>query len=487
MKKELIEYYALNLSEFLINRTINIQLKVENDGRINLYIMNSTQFEYWKNNFIPMAEISKEKLQDTQLLFSPKNTWGRYYLVLINPENNDLHVHIEIFQEFIVKVLDYNYAFTWLEISLVSLILLLILPFPLRVTLDDIMDRITCTLLPAKYRDYAEEYICARRLQVFHMVLTLATFILFIVNLYISSLLNRFILVDDIWRDYWYRYSILSMILCVMFLIIFSLTVMLWNLFYLPLNSKYYPDLRVYKKHIKIYSEFLGMLLKGSRSIIFYFILSISIFVICILNQEMDFPTFLCLCILPFMIYLGYVTSLAYFKTQRKVATKPDIDFKRIKASYSTFILISVIGINILFTSLPLLNLVSQRILDRSILIAKCSISGIWTSEDILVFFNNILPTIAYSIPLIGLFLYYSFIFFSILLRRKKEFMNICLPVNVLAECIWDLTFFFTVFRLSLWLQFLITPLNFKKILISLISSFIASSFREYLRAMKST
>jgi len=483
-KPELIEYYTLNLSEFLINHTINIRLRTENNSRINLYIMNNTQFECWKNGSEPVGEVSKEKLQNAQLLFSPEDTWGWYYLVLLNSEDINVNVHIEIFQTFLVKILNYEYAFAWLKIALLSAIPLFILPLPLRVTLDNIMDWIGYKTLPRKYKNYAEEGVLAGKRLSFHVLLIIVGFVCLLANLYVSSLLNYFTFTGDIWRDYFCRFSILTMLLYVMLLTIFSLTLMLWNFFYLPLTSKFYPNLEVYRKHTKIYYDILVTLLKSPLSIIFYFLFSI--FVFSLLMQEIDVSTYLYLLILPFTIYLGYIVSLAYFKTQQKVTTKPEIDFKHVKASFSTGILISVIGINIMWTSFPLLNIISQHILDRSILIAQCSVSGACSSKGILGFFNNIIPIIAYLIPLGGLFLYYSFVFFSVLcLRRKKEFTNVPLPANVLAECMWDLAFFFIVFGLSLWLQSLITPLDFQKILLSLASSFIASSFREYLKTMR--
>lgn len=304
------------------------------------------------------------------------------------------------------------------------------------------------------------------------------------------------------------------MLLMIIIFTIINLSLFVFHFFCLLLEFKCFPDSSARRKFSKIIYDPLITLLKSPQSII---LVALCILLSMILNGLLPFFPNLCLKLsfpvcfvlmgLFVSVYFGYIASLVYFKSWKKIIAKKEINlkhiknlFRYIKAVFSAGILISTVFIIMWRASFPLLNLILQYMVDRNIFVSQsiedhtltsefmlslCTRNVLLSSERILSLFNNMIVILAFTAPAALLLVRYSFIFFSTLyFHKKEEFINIPLPTNALTECMLDLAFFFVVFGLNLWLQSIISSLDLHKIAWSLVSSLLAASFREYLEAI---
>jgi len=496
---ELCFYRALNRSEFLINRTIDIWLNIEESGEVNLYIMNSTQFKLWKNGSAPSEEITEKLTRTTRLTFSPKNVWGAYFLVLVNMRNGNISVDIEVSQQFLIKGLDYGRAFMWLKVAALSAIPLFLLQIPLKVTLDDIINRIVGKMLPARYR----KYVIEKRsfiLTPFFLGIIIVGATAVLASIYFSHQMIDFLkklggkssLIDQIIEDCCYRFAVEMFLLYVALVTLFYFVFALWNLLLLPLKHKYYPDFEIYKKHTETFLSFLQKFLIKPR-ILLYLCSSLSIMSVLalltalLINIDISF-TLVAWVLSPLLaLYFGYALSWADLKTQQIAPTDPIADFKFNKALSSSVAIFSVVAVYALQAFVLFVNLTSKYIVDQAVL-------NLFSSRRIVEVFNNLASLLPNSLFLAALVLYWSQTIFSVVYwPRKKEFKDIRLPKDILTDLILDLLFFLVVFVFSLLIisgsssqpQSLVRTVNPQEILSSLISALIASSFEDYLEAIR--
>jgi hypothetical protein len=493
-RRELIEYYVVNLSKFLVHRNIDIQLRTEG-GKVNFYFMNFTQFKIWQNGSMPYGEISKEKVENIQLTLFPKNVWQRYYLVFLNKENININVSIKIHQQFIIKILDYNRAFTWLKIALLSIASLFMLQYTLKVTPDDIINKWIDKITNKIFQEKTWKYIKREPYQPFFIfIIIIANSIFFIISIILSLKADvSFIIINQMWKDYLYRFLIFIFLLSVILVTFLMVAIILWHLLCLPLIRKYYSNLEIYRETTETFNKFLKELLKKPFSIIFFFCyFTLLIFM---LTKELNLYLYIFTSISSFIVYIAYIGSLAYFKVfkiHQIIATNlSNTDLKatfnstrsiRIenalrchKAMVNSCIIISIIIILILMIFFPILDLIFAYIVKSSVL----AITQILQFNKI-EFFNIINPFFLYTFPLYTVIYYYLFVFFLILyLPKNKEIKDI------LVELILELIFFFVIFGLNLWLQSFLITIDPQTVLISLLSSFIASSLRRYLEDIK--
>jgi hypothetical protein len=182
-------------------------------------------------------------------------------------------------------------------------------------------------------------------------------------------------------------------------------------------------------------------------------------------------------------IYLGYNISLAYFKTQRLIATDFLVDFRHAKASFGSGAIISIIAVYGIKTMIPLLDIVARYVIDKSILISVAQ-THVMTSHDIANFLNSIAPYLAYIIPSSAIIIYYSFVLFS-MLYLPKVFKVAEVQKFVRRDLLFEVLFLFAIFGLSLWFKSLLISINLQEALLSLNISFIAAFFRSYLETMR--
>jgi len=491
----------LNL-RLLINYTIDIRLKMEKSGEVNLYIMNSTQFKLWKNGSAPSGGITEK--ETTKLIFPPKNVW-EYFLVLVNMRNSSINVSMEVSQQFLVKRLDYGRAFIWLNIAVLSAIPLFLLQIPLKVTFWDIKNRIIEKMLPARYRKYAKAGERSFLSILTSLVFIIPGAILLLVGIIFSREIDKEFgeasLINQLFKDSLYRFLVETFLLCVVFAALFLfLGSVLWDLLNYPLKHKYYPNPEIYEKRARTEQSLLQKSLVEPQSILFYLCFS-ALFVLMLLfvpaHQINVYITLLFLVpLLLLALYFGYITSRVYLKTQQIFPIDPTADFKYIKATTSSFAIVSVVAVYILQAFVPFVNLTSKYIINQSILVSSIIISAqevslSWIPVEVFNYIASFLPNFIFLTILI---LHWSQTIFSVIYwPRKKEFKDIRLPKNILTDFVLDLLFFLVVFVFSLLItsgsssqpQSLVGTVNPQEILSSLISALIASSFEDYLEAIR--
>ena len=181
-----------------------------------------------------------------------------------------MKVYMKVRQEFLVKVLDYKRAFTYLKIAILSAIPLFLLQVPLRVTPDDIIDRVRTAILPVKYRRYASAEKNTR-MPIFYTCITLIS-ILNLITVYGHSLrIPTFcIFARQILEDYLYRSALLIFIMVIFIYALLGLAYIIWTPFIYILIPRYYPDLEVYLESKRThFNYFMKNLLTSPPSIIF--------------------------------------------------------------------------------------------------------------------------------------------------------------------------------------------------------------------------
>jgi hypothetical protein len=309
--KMLIEYYCANLSGLLINRSVTIELKTD-QGKVNFYVMNSTQFNRWKNGSIPCGEFSGEQAESVQRTFVLKDVWRSYHLVLVNTNNATVKVNVKTAEEFSVKVMDYERPFTFLKVAFISAIPLFLLQPLLRVTLDEVIRRVEEKVLPKKFRGYAGVEGEGPRIiyvaNIFIGLLCLAVSIVF------SFIADRSAFVNQIWKDLFLPFRPIHLFVIYAPMCFFRIILILWGFFYWSLTAKLYKSQEAYLKPSQIHWGILKKLLVRPFSIIFYVCWFC---VLCLLLQimELDFMYFMFISLSILSIYLGYNISLACFKT----------------------------------------------------------------------------------------------------------------------------------------------------------------------------
>jgi hypothetical protein len=223
-----------------------------------------------------------------------------------------------------------------------------------------------------------------------------------------------------------------------------------------------------------------------SPSSVFLVIFFASLILSVVHTTEAEFLHYFSILMLILGLYIGYINGLAYLKTQKLVKTRSLTDFNYIKAEIASVAMLSIIIVYGFKQFSTFLNVFSKYIVGKNIFILSRpsllpSITGLLTGLT-----DFFLPYVAYIFPLVVLTMYYFFVFSCIfLLPRKEEFRSIRIPRIILDDLAFELIFFFIVFSLSLWFQSLFTAVDLQQIPISLGASFIASSFRNYLEAMK--
>jgi hypothetical protein len=127
--------------------------------------------------------------------------------------------------------------------------------------------------------------------------------------------------------------------------------------------------------------------------------------------------------------------------------------------------------------------MVAGYVIDKNILISVAQ-THVMTSHDIAIFSNSIAPYLAYIIPSSAIIIYYSFVLFS-MFYLSKVFKGIEVLKIIRRDLLFEISFLFTIFGLSLWFKSLLIPINLQEALLSLNISFIAMFFRSYLEVMR--
>ncbi|MEM0505915.1 MAG: hypothetical protein QXW58_01475, partial [Thermosphaera sp.] len=255
VNEALFEYYHTNLLGLLINRSMSINLKTDY-GNVSLYVMNSTQFDYWRNDSDSYNESFYEQIESVQQILPPGDFWASYYVVLLNKNNYPVKVNVKILDIFYVKILDYDYSFVFLKISIMSATSILFLLWPLLTKLEYLMKKVKTKIIwgDTDFTTSKWEYLF-----IFYapVILIGVLEILYYLIIY-QPLVGRLSFVKQIFIDFIYRVFLFTYLLSVILAAVFTIIYLLLDILNLPLIyvlHDNYENRETFLKYVKAYSK----------------------------------------------------------------------------------------------------------------------------------------------------------------------------------------------------------------------------------------
>jgi len=474
-ERGLAEYSVANLTDFLLNRTIDVELQTVDQQTITIMIPNATELGVSKDLASHQGVLVIEGVNKLHLEFFPKHPWQSLQLKLRNTQNSSTTVNLEASQLFVVSVLRYDAAFAWLTAACVSVVVVFVLQLVLRVTPDDLPNMALRVMLPHKYR----RYLSTQTLPSFWAISAIIGLVLVGTSIVLASRAEaNLVLTANIWEDYWYRFSASLFLLLITMIAIVTGIRILWGFVYYPLCARYYPDAVLKKQADELFIAFMRRSLLARRSLIAYGVLGV--IMVLLLNSGIRLELFLAVWMAAFLIFLAHVSSRAYVKSWRRTSSAPLHDFRFIRSSFGASFIVSVLFVYAFQLATPIIGAFSRGFLDKSVLVVH-NMSKEWllTSAGFAGYFKDVTPVFAYLVPISVTIFYYFFAGFSTIQLPAE------LKKHARSDVLADLAFFVLVFLCAIWLQSLFVQLHAQQVLISLASSFIAASFRNYLEAWR--
>jgi hypothetical protein len=297
---------------------------------------------------------------------------------------------------------------------------------------------------------------------------------------------NNMPFTSAIWTDYLYRVLVVIIILAAVFFLIVEVSLILWEPTQIPLRAKYFGSAFPRKAQI---DESWGLsfekILTKKRylTIIVCFLLFplIALLFRGFPTQMItDATTFLTIWLIGLIvgIYVAYVVVLSYGETTKYISVSWSREVKLHKASMGSGILLMVLILFILRATVHLMQVIWKQLLDNGVLASHLSYTP-FTSAHVTILSDFVTSLVAYLVPMVATIFYYFFTIFA-----KRHFSS---PVWAKAqkELILDTMFFAATFSGGLWLQSLVVPIDYDRIVISLTASFLLNSFKNYLEALR--
>jgi len=477
------EYCGYNLSELLLNRSIEIQISTENN-QIDIYLINCSLLENYKDT--ACYSLIAERTQYFKSEFILEDTCKNYYLILSNPLDRNTTVYVRLNQRYNLIKLNYNSTFFWLKIAAVCVILILILQIPLKLTIDDIKEKILATIISKIFQKSSKYPVKREYLKTFHIGTLILYIIIIIRTLMVQKEISDYFKGSAIYQlltDYNYRFHFI-----VFFLVIVILAMTL-ILLLLPHYLLLYPALQKLYVNTENFQKFWGFLdtnfineVRKPLTVISLLVISMICIFICFV-AKLDVISIIILMSFTISPYSGFLIGSIYIRTIGKVQSRKQADllrdFKFIKI-YCSLTVLDFLLFSMAFQGfLQMFNSIVNNILNQNILILKYRVS---ISSNLLDPFlstiNSLLPLFPYA-SLIMLSFYYFFEFFSVFLSKGK--VHKIIRRLLIKDIVYDFIFFSLLSTISIVLQSFVTTIDMRTLLISLITSFIANSLVNYL------
>ncbi|MEM4655019.1 MAG: hypothetical protein QXL34_05995 [Thermosphaera sp.] len=482
VNEALFEYYHTNLLGLLINRSMSINLKTDY-GNVSLYVMNSTQFDYWRNDSDSYNESFYEQIESVQQILPPGDFWASYYVVLLNKNNYPVKVNVKILDIFYVKILDYDYSFVFLKISIMSATSILFLLWPLLTKLEYLMKKVKTKIIwgDTDFTTSKWEYLF-----IFYapVILIGVLEILYYLIIY-QPLVGRLSFVKQIFIDFIYRVFLFTYLLSVILAAVFTIIYLLLDILNLPLIyvlRDNYENRETFLKYVKAYSKNFDKILVQPSSIALYVF---CVFLLClmhfILALEPIYP--LAFIILILAVYAGHVVSKASLKAMQEANyTVVDLrlKFNLLGGMVGSATIVSIYCFSILNGLIPLLTVLASFIIDRSVLVSVSGMPELFLSRPISNLLVYLTPYIAYLIPFALMSAYYSIVISSIF-YLYRDFKDTISVKNILKELKYDHCLLLAITIINLYLQSLFTNITLQEILLSLSNSFMITLVNDYL------
>ena len=487
-RRELVEYYVYNLSQCLLNRTIEIKLEDQNEHQVTFCLLNSTQFEIWKNGSTSDKTIFHDFTR-IQFAFFPEDLWNSYFLVFQNVNDSDAIITSVIEQQFLLQIFDHENSFNWLRIAALSAMASLALQFYFKITVEHVWWRIEHFYTSKKHRKY---FFKGGPILTIGLCVAGTFGICYLVFMG-YRIDGMFTFVNYLVKDYYYRLYVEAIFVGVIMSFIFMLALSIWDLWHYQVLVRWYPDHEQKRKRDKAWVAFFKKYLTNLYSLIFYLPFIVWGSFVSQLGIEM-LPKLIALSA-PFLIFIAYVAIKAEFKLQKEVVVPAyqnlDLDFNYYKAGVGSGLLVSVFVVYVINYVLDISKPISRLIIDQGIIVAYSHYNLAKGAVQVINEVKQVTFSFSYIIPLCFLIIYYSLIFFSMtpayLTKTIKNDIYLKKTSIILKDTLWDLFLFIATFAVSTWIQSQLTPIRYQQILISLTASFIATSFKNSLQALRSS
>ena len=245
---------------------------------------------------------------------------------------------------------------------------------------------------------------------------------------------------------------------------------------------KYFKSLDLYQYYDKLSLLFFDNIFKKRSSLILY-IIFISIFIL-LLKMNVKIINFLYIFSLILVLYISYFTSNILLKIHNTLKIKLIDLFGFVKTILSSSIIIFFFYIySFKFFDIFFINLINYTE-NKCILLNYVNTKTLFTFSNLNRVINFGIKSLVFVMPINFILFYYLILITSIIHLKEKSY-KFKLIKEILINSVYDIVFFLLVFTLNIWLNMLITNIDKEKVLISLILSFIANSFKTYLIDLK--
>jgi len=476
--KEFWEYYWIGLEEFLLNRTINIEISTKNDVYICLRY-SYTCDEMFKSNYYSATFVVA------------KHPWSSYLLTIINMnESNTINIKIVDSYKFIKP--KFEYAFIWFYIAVACILLILIVQYLTKLTIDELETKIL-TKLFSEYRHVKQRpWRTHISILISYIVLTAGITVVALQRVVLDTLKGP--ILKNLTLDYLYRiYIIFAIYIIIVFLSLIT-TATIYYILTRPIDRKIHAvtELRNFDKNL------VSLFFKSFKSfrMLLVFIALVIIIIIYFLYSSIEEnrisqPIIMSLLLGP---YFGFLLSRSFLKLQKP---QRHFYFIHVKILFSSTVIIFLFFTSLLDVSISLFSPLLDYILSGSVISSAKEIVMFPTTFDFinLAKYVNIFYALG-SLPLISI--YYFFLIFTIFLPQRslvsanegkntnKRMLKYELKSVFMDDLINDFVFPALIFLVSIWLQYYITgPLEWGDVAVSFLISFIAGFFANYLQGLR--
>jgi len=476
--KEFWEYKWVGLEEFLLNRTISIEISTKN----NVYIClnySLTCGEMFKGNYY-------------RAMFVPIDSWETYFLTIINTNENNT-AKIRIIESYKVVKLIYEYAFIWFYIGITSIFLVLIIQYLSNLTVDDLKAKILAKLFSRYILESQQSRLIHTLMLFLFIFLTISTVIVALRYGILDILKMPTLILGNLALDLLYRMYTTAIIFIIIIVLSLKIATIIHRIFTYPIAKKFYTveEFRDFKVkfeslYLKTFKNFQALLILIGLFIILGYVY---------LYSKWDFTLLSIITSLLLGPYFGFLHSWSYLRAQ---AQKHLNYFRYIKLGASSFVIFFLIFTQILNGFIYCLLPIFDQILNISVISLIEEAVGVFpTIFDFLNLVSkfNIFFVLG-SLPLISF--YYFFLIFTIFLALRssvsanegtyinKNILKYELKHLFMDDLINDFVFPALIFLVSIWLQYYITgPLEWGDVAVSFLISFIAGFFANYLQGLR--
>ena len=458
VRKELTECRLMNIADCLSNRTVAVTLRNEGTLSIEASLKSVPKPAALQNDTSSYGNMTIEGGRVIELFVEPVDQWNDYVLYLSNHGSQYVPLKIEVRQHFRVRVFRYDIPFIWLRISffggMLSYLSFLLMAGP----------------------------------RIRYLVFGLFCLLCALTVVWFSAGNPSF--ASAIFADYISRVALVCILLFLLIIIAGEGALLLWDLPQIPLRAKFFPaSQRILREEFekRITALFNKIAMKGNSVLAHFFCLVIVGFSLAFFLRHESFEVLhksglfiaILLASVPSMMLLAYSYVLSYVEATKHFHISWPVELKYGKACMGSAVIFAVLVCYLLKWSIGLTGVIWKELLDSAILVVYDPSISLLTGTEIVALSDLVTTVLSFGIPIAAMSYYYSFV-----LLAKRRFEG---PVfdEQLSESAFDAVVFVAVFTGALWLQYLVGPIDYDRVGISLTASFVFASFRNYLEALR--